>query len=111
MGSKYGVIQFMPDVVSEEVINIGLVAFDEHENLYDVMFLTKWDRVRTFATYEPILLLDFVRECLANRPALEIRIRQVMKRFGTIRITPLRSSTLAPEKILDDIAPLFLKNA
>jgi hypothetical protein len=56
MAARYSIIQFVPDPITGERINIGVAAFDERRVL--VRFLTKWDRVRHFADRD----IDFLKE-------------------------------------------------
>lgn len=59
MASRYSVIQYVPDPIANERINIGVLAFDE--NVVRVQFLHRWDRVRHFAKGDIGFLLDFTQ--------------------------------------------------
>lgn len=46
MASRYSVIQYVPNPIANERINIGVLAFDQQT--VKVHFLSNWDRVRCF---------------------------------------------------------------
>jgi hypothetical protein len=52
MTSWYSVIQYVPDPIAGELINIGLLVSDEQE--VQVHFLQNWERVRCFGMSEDI---------------------------------------------------------
>jgi hypothetical protein len=58
MSSRYSVIQFIPDAIADERINIGVIAYGE--GAIFVRSLQDWQRVRCFAGHDPSLLRDFV---------------------------------------------------
>ena len=47
MASRYSVIQYVPDPIADERINIGLVIFDDER--VETVFLKRWNRVNCFA--------------------------------------------------------------
>lgn len=57
MVSYYSIIQYIPDPIADERINIGVLAFDDHS--VQVKFLSRWDRVSSFA---PVADVSFLRE-------------------------------------------------
>jgi hypothetical protein len=50
--SRYSIIQYVPNPVADERINIGVLAFDD--DIVRVRFLSKWERVRCFNVNEDI---------------------------------------------------------
>lgn len=61
MVSRYSVIQYIPDPVADERINIGVIAFDEHS--VRVHFLSHWNRVSSFSPVADISFLwDFAHQ-------------------------------------------------
>ena len=61
MASRYSIIQYVPNPIADERINIGVLAFDEDQ--VKVHFLSRWDRVRCFgATGDISFLRDFAHE-------------------------------------------------
>lgn len=59
MASKYSVIQYVPDPIADERINIGVLAFD-HDQVC-VKFLQSWERVRNFSRTDISFLHDFAQ--------------------------------------------------
>ena len=57
MPSRYSIIQYVPNPIADERINIGVLAFDE--NLVKVSFLKNWQRVKDFGGENIDFLQDF----------------------------------------------------
>ncbi|MDA0865277.1 MAG: DUF3037 domain-containing protein [Cyanobacteria bacterium] len=55
MVSRYSVIQYVPNPISDERINVGVLAFDDET--VQVHFLSSWDRVRYFGQREDVSIL------------------------------------------------------
>ena len=66
MASRYSVIQYVPDPIADERINIGLVIFDDEQ--VKAVFLKQWDRVRCFAM-EDIQFLRLFEEQMQHAAA------------------------------------------
>jgi len=62
MPSHYSIIRFVPDSVTDERVNIGVVAVGDGGP--QVRFLRHWRRVREFADVDPKALRDFVKALL-----------------------------------------------
>jgi hypothetical protein len=64
MVSRYSVIQYVPNPVADERINVGILAFDDER--VQVHFLSSWDRVRCFGQREDVSILkDFAQQMQA----------------------------------------------
>lgn len=59
MPSHYSVIQFVPDPVADERINIGVIAYDATS--FFVRFVDQWERVRRFAHSDVAFLQEVAR--------------------------------------------------
>ena len=122
MGSKYSVIQYLPNPIAQERINIGIVAFDESH--VKTRFVKSWKRISCFATNDnDIEFLEKFKlnmQKLAsmgllfsdnpndNAPNLE-RLNKVAKTWNnSVQFTEPRGSLDDPETLLDDIAEDFL---
>ena len=57
--SYYSVIQYVPNPIADERINIGVIAFDDRTVL--VHFLKNWNRVRNFGGEDIGFLLEFAK--------------------------------------------------
>ncbi|NJN21927.1 MAG: DUF3037 domain-containing protein [Leptolyngbya sp. RL_3_1] len=55
MVSRYSVIQYVPNPITDERINVGVLAFDDET--VQVHFLSSWERVRCFGQREDIAIL------------------------------------------------------
>jgi hypothetical protein len=120
MPAKYSVIQFLPDPIAGERINIGVIVFDNQS--VQVRFLRNWERVRRFANSEVEFLQDFAGTCtLAASPNL---LLPTMERFprldeqqilamahnwrNSIQLTEPRGSTKPIEALLTEVVARFL---
>lgn len=59
MASRYSVIQYVPNPIADERINIGVIVFDE--KIIKVHFLRSWERVKAFGKEDIRFLRDFAR--------------------------------------------------
>ncbi len=66
MASRYSIIQYVPNPIADERINIGIVAFNDQ--LVKTRFVKSWKRVRCFATDESDI--DYLQEFTANMQKL-----------------------------------------
>ncbi|MHB8778882.1 MAG: DUF3037 domain-containing protein [Anaerolineales bacterium] len=120
MASKYSVIQFIPNPISGECINIGVLAF-EHDKA-DVRFVTNWSRVKRFAGVDITFLKSFARELeestttdlllpgFAQGPRLNEEIIQKMigEWANSVQFTETRVSVKPLSDLIDGISKQFL---
>lgn len=57
MASRYSVIQYVPNPIADERINIGVLVFDEE--IIKVHFLRSWERIKSFGREDIKFLRDF----------------------------------------------------
>lgn len=57
MASRYSIIQYVPNPIADERINIGVLVFDE--KIVKVHFLRSWERIKCFAREDIKFLRDF----------------------------------------------------
>ena len=55
----YTVVHYVPDPATDEKLNVGLIAFGEHE--IDAVFLRNWRRAQQFGDGDIDFLKDFAR--------------------------------------------------
>ena len=122
MPSYFSVIQFVPDVVGDERINIGAVTFGEDGTFS--RFLRNWQRVKAFGSGDITFLQQFAREITdatsgstltrsvpANRLGGD-ELRLLAQRWNnSIRVTEPRASLLSAAELVDDIADRFLRES
>jgi hypothetical protein len=120
MPAKYSIVQYTPDPVTGERINIGVIAFDEE--FIRVRFVSKWDRVRQFANQDIRFLKAFAQELTESAstalllPGLERYPKLTQDRveamagnwINTIQLTEPRASLKSVDELLSDVAARFL---
>jgi Protein of unknown function (DUF3037) len=121
MASRYSVIQYVPNPIADERINIGVLAFDEKG--VRVHFLQNWERVRCFGRSEDIdLLKNFAHEMQevteegllfpgdrpSDIPAHERLLKVAHDWTNGIQFTEPRGSLVSLEQLLDDLVKNFL---
>jgi hypothetical protein len=122
MVSRYSVIQYVPDPIAGERINLGVFVFDDQE--IRVRFLDNWKRIHCFggenveylrdltsrienATDEGLFIPD---ETLMPESSLQERLLKISQEWQNIvQITPPRKSLGELEVVVDEISKLFLK--
>jgi hypothetical protein len=120
MASKYSIVQYVPNPIANERINIGVVAFDDAQ--VGVRFLTNWDRVRSFGMEDIDFLKDFARRMNEdassglllpgdkqdNTPKHERLTRIAQGWINSIQFTEPRGSLDNVDSLLEDIAESYL---
>ncbi|MCU0532922.1 MAG: DUF3037 domain-containing protein [Hydrococcus sp. Prado102] len=121
MASRYSIIQYIPNPIADERINIGAIAFDE--DVVRVQFLQRWERVRDFGMENIDFLKDFaarMKEATAagllfpgDEPDMlprQERLRKIARNwFNSIQFTEPRGSLEDVESLLQDIAETYLR--
>ncbi len=120
MPARYVVVQYLPDPVKDERINIGVIAFDADG--VDCRFLHDWSRVRCFAN-RPVGFLQEIthemqRACGAQRTMDRISddrritpssiVEMSSKWSNSIQFTEPRGSLQGRVELVEDIAKRFL---
>lgn len=119
MTTQYTVIQYVPDPVADERVNIGVLVFGDGPPR--ARFLAKWERVERFAKEDTayvrdfaarisdsLILLEGLWETLEAQP-FEDRLRKMASGLmNSIQFTPLRGSLETPEKLLAQAVSMFL---
>jgi len=120
MSAKYSIIQYVPDIITDEKINIGVVAFDR--DTVRVRFLSNWERVRRFANQDVKFLQVFAKdlENAASPDALlpgveefprlneDFILAMIRKSVNSIQLTESRGSVKQVDELLNDISARFL---
>jgi hypothetical protein len=122
MISKYSIIQYFPDVLSEEIINIGVIVFNNEKTLVD--FVSNWHRVKAFSQKDISFLRDFASDFrfrATNQLSLpgsnfgpilnESLVIEITKKWNnSIQLSPPRTSLEPLEKLLETICLQYLKS-
>lgn len=122
MASKYSIVQYVPNPIADERINIGVVAFDDND--VRVQFLNNWSRVQAFGREDIHFLRDFAKRM--NFAASEgllfpgdepdgtpkhERLKKIARGWiNSIQFTEPHGSLDNVENLLEDIAQTYLVN-
>lgn len=122
MASRYSIVQYVPNPIADERINIGVVAFDDND--VRVQFLNNWSRVQAFGREDIHFLRDFAKRM--NFAASEgllfpgdepdgtpkhERLKKIAQGWiNSIQFTEPHGSLDNVENLLEDIAQTYLVN-
>ncbi|AFZ35461.1 hypothetical protein Sta7437_1905 [Stanieria cyanosphaera PCC 7437] len=122
MASRYSIVQYVPNPIADERINIGIVAFNER--LVRTRFLKSWKRVRHFAIEDKDI--DFLQEFkthlqkstslgllfsenIEDRESNYERLNKIAQSWGnSIQFTEPRGSLDDPDTLLENIFDILL---
>jgi Protein of unknown function (DUF3037) len=119
MPSRYSIVQYVPDLVSDERINVGVLVFEG--NQVRSHFLRDWRRVRSFGGQDVGFLRKFARQVEdLGDPQIKIEmdvdaltaemLEGAPERWAnSIQLTPLRASTLPADELLEQTSRRFLR--
>lgn len=120
MAAKYSVVQYIPDPIADERINVGVLVFDQQ--VVRARFLSNWERVRQFANQDIRFLQEFGRSVseAASQPTLlpflasnytlnqELITTMVGSWINSIQLTEPRGSLKNVDDLLPDVVTRFL---
>jgi hypothetical protein len=120
MISRYSVVQYVPNPLADERINIGVIAWDD-KNI-SAKFLSKWKRVQSFGHEDIRYVRDFVTKVTAamdtaapkdlfeNASVLDVKLLEKMigSWHHSIQFTSPRTSVKSPEAVVSDVSTVFL---
>jgi hypothetical protein len=120
VASYYSVVQYLPDPVIDERINVGVVTYGD--GLLRSRFLRNWGRVSQFGAEDVGFLEEFasrVQDACAEQmpldlPGSEPIDQKAIERMAegwinSIQLTKPRASLLSPDALLADVADRFLR--
>lgn len=124
MASKYSVIQYVPDPIADERINIGVIAFD-NQNIRVRFFQNwlSWKRVQIFGMEDIKFLKDFAHRMEKNVKEgylfsednlNEVSYQEIISKIAqewinSIQITEPRGSLDSVDDLIEDIANIYLR--
>jgi len=120
MSSRYSIIQYVPDPIADERINIGVLAFDDQK--VRVYFLHNWERVRNFGSEDIDFLKDFAEKMqesaeigllfpgdqLSDIPRHERLLKVAQSWMNSIQFTEPRGSLEKVDELFADTIKRFL---
>jgi hypothetical protein len=119
MPSRYVVVQYLPDPITDERINIGVAAFDDTS--LHVRFLHDWRRVAAFSGRDIKFLRQFAAQLedassdkLPLWPNAEADARLLLEQapqrwINSIQMTAPRASTKSARDLVEDVSRRFLR--
>jgi hypothetical protein len=121
MPSFYTIVRFVPDPVTEECINIGVIAFSDTDECESV-FLRNWTRAKRFSGSDVDFLRDFARDIAAHSgsqlsltiggdsgPLTAEQLREHSKHWiNCIQLSEPRASLLPVNELAPRMAMRFL---
>jgi len=114
--AHYSVVQYVPDPIADERINIGVVVIDGDD--VALRFLARWHRVKQFGAKDLRFLRDFVKGVELqhtnfgtpqNRWTLDT-LQRLSGWTGSIQFTEPRASLKGSAALLEEVASQFLKD-
>lgn len=122
MTAKYSVVQFVPDPITDERINVGVIAWDGEKIVS--RFIDNWRRVQSFGGGNLSFLRDFSRQfqmltspqlrlALGDNEALDARrLESIIGKWDHgIQFTEPHGSTKNADALLADMASTFLRES
>jgi hypothetical protein len=119
MVTKYSVVRYLPNPLSGETINVGVIAWGEGK--IAARFAKDWRRAKAFGREDISFLRDFVEQVeastqgqqklLAIGPSLidAKQLEQIAKDWGnSIQFSELRASLRSPEEVISEISSIYL---
>jgi hypothetical protein len=121
MISRYTVVQYVPDPLADERINIGVIAWDEGG--VAAKFLSNWKRVQSFGHEDVGYVREFVKrtsfaldagyaDFFKNSESLDVpRLEKMIGEWRhSIQFTTPRPSVKGRDAVLADVGPIFLRS-
>lgn len=114
MAAYYSVVQYVPDPIADERINVGVITYGPGG--LHCRFIRDWDRASRFGNEDVAYLREFARKIeevaagrvalLSSAPRLDVDALTRMANgwINTIQLSEPRASTLEAASLLDDIA-------
>src|SRR5437660_835922 len=104
MASFYSVVQYLPDPVRNERVNVGVLAFGGGR--LRSQFLTNWNRVKQFVGRDVSFLIELSRDA---RRWDEQTVRTLAGQWtGSIQLTEVAASVLDTDELLVDSVGRYL---
>ena len=121
MISRYTVVQYVPDPLADERINIGVIAWDEGG--VAAKFSTNWKRIQSFGHENVGYVREFVKRTASalerghsdlfdNTESLDVpKLEKMIGEWHlSIQFTTPRTSVKDRDAVLTDVSPIFLRS-
>jgi Protein of unknown function (DUF3037) len=110
MPSYYSVIQFVPDPIANERINVGVVVRDESGN-GDVHVLNNWNRVRGFLGADPVMVRALIEDIVPTLVSVAAMKEVSSGWAGSIQLTTPQRSPRDAESLLETMSARMLTDS
>ena len=116
MPSHYSIVQYVPDPITDERINVGVIVTGDN-GAVRVRFLSHWQRARQFGLSDVSFLQDFARAIEMRQGELDLAQTQwtepVLRRLSSewvrsIQFTEPRASLKDVDALFEEIVTRFL---
>lgn len=119
MVTKYSVVRYLPNPLSGEMINIGVVAWGEDKKIA-FRFAKDWRRAKAFGREDITFLRDFAEQIeasahvelpltFASKPVDAKQLEQFAEDWSnSIQFSELRTSLLSPEEVIREVSSIYL---
>lgn len=115
---EFFLLRYVPDLVKDEFINIGIVLSESTTNFADVRFTSDWSRARCLNADADIEMLEAMhsdlRRLVTEGGASRERIFKVINDSfsNTIQLSPLKAClTRSPQMEIEQLAKVYLESA
>ena len=115
---EFFLLRYVPDLVKDEFINIGVVLSESTTNFADMRFTTDWSRARCLNAEADIEMLEAARSDLrrifAEGGASRERIFKLIDDSfsNTIQVSPVKAClTQSPQIEIEQLAKLYLESS
>jgi len=106
MAQYYSVVQFVPNPLTDERVNIGVIVFDD-SGQRDSRFLENWSRVSSFGGHAPAL--QAVAREIAEAALTPGSVEEMSARWRhSVQLTAPRASLAPMNRLLDDMSETML---
>ena len=119
MVTKYSVVRYLPNPLSGEMINIGVIAWGEGK--IASRFARDWRRAKAFGREDISFLRDFVEQMEASTLTQERlltfgpnridaqQLEQIAKDWSnSIQFSELRTSLRSPDEVIREVSSIYL---
>lgn len=119
MVTKYSVVRYLPNPLSGEMINIGVIAWGEGK--IASRFARDWRRAKAFGREDISFLRDFVEQMEAStgmqqrlltseaKPVDAQQLEQIVKDWGnSIQFSESRTSLRSPDEVIQEVSSIYL---
>jgi len=121
--THYTVVHYLPNPLSGERINVGLIAWNEGR--IAARFVDDWRRVHSFGGEDVEFIHDFVErveEAMLSEPLLpgladgpqldEDRLKRIVGTWThSLQFSEPKASLKSPAAVVDEMAPVFLRRS